>query len=135
GGAGAVGGGGLWLGVLSVDGGGAAPPPAPAPLPPPPGAGAPPPGPAAGPHPPVLALVSSGGRNVLGNGSSLNVAGRTIRLRLAGRLNAFPGMTTNGQFAVVPQWALGHQAPPATVMVIVGPRLGTAALLPSPPPA
>ena len=100
-----------------------------APLPPSPAAAMAPPGAAAGPHPPVPALVSYGERNILGNGSRLYVAGRTMRLRLAGRLNAFPGMTTNGTFAVVPQWALGRQAPPATVMVIVGQRLDTAALL------
>jgi len=100
-----------------------------APLPPFPAAAMAPPGAAAGPHPPVPALVSSGERAILGNGSRLYVAGRTMRLRLAGRLNAFPGMTTNGTFAVVPRWALGRQAPPATVMVIVGQRLDTAALL------
>jgi putative ABC transport system permease protein len=88
-----------------------------------------PPGAAAGPHPPVPALVSTVARNALGNGSGLYVAGRTMRLRLSGRLNTFPGVPTNSQFAVVPQWALGRQAPPPTVMAIVGPRLDTAALL------
>jgi putative ABC transport system permease protein len=77
----------------------------------------------------VPALVSTAGRDTLGNGSGLYVAGRTMRLRLAGRLNAFPGVTANGQFAVVPRWALGRQAPPPTVMAIAGPQLDTAALL------
>jgi putative ABC transport system permease protein len=99
------------------------------PLPPFPSAALAPPGTAAGPHPPVPALVSSGGRNLLSSGSRLYVAGRTMRLRLTGRLNALPGVTPNTQFAVVPRWALGRQAPPATVMVIVGERLDTAALL------
>jgi putative ABC transport system permease protein len=87
-----------------------------------PGAGAP-------PHAPVPALVSSIGRDILGNGSSLYVAGRTMRLRLAGRLNTFTGVPPGSQFAVVPQWALGRQVPRAAVMAIVGPRLDTAALL------
>jgi putative ABC transport system permease protein len=77
----------------------------------------------------VPALVSSAGRDILGNGSGLYVAGRTMRLRVAGSLGSFPGVTPGGQFAVVPRWALGAQAPPATVMAIVGPHLDTAALL------
>src|SRR5207248_4172096 len=120
---------GLTVAVVIVDPRGYAALTAATPLPPFPAAAMAPPGAAAGPHPPVPALVSTGGRDILGNGSRLYVAGRTMRLRLAGRLNAFPGMTTNGTFAVVPQWALGRQAPPATVMVIVGQRLDTAALL------
>ena len=88
-----------------------------------------PPGAAAGPHSPVPALVSTAGRDILGNGSGLYVAGRSMRLRLAGRLNAFTGMPADTQFAVVPRWALGRQTPPATIMAIVGPRLDTAALL------
>ena len=100
-----------------------------APLPPFPAAALAPPGAAAGPHPAVPALVSTAARGILGNGSGLYVAGRTVRLRLAGRLNTFTGVTADTQFAVVPRWALGRSAPPATIMAIVGPRLDTAALL------
>jgi putative ABC transport system permease protein len=99
------------------------------PLPPFPAAALAPPGAAAGPHRRVPALVSSQGRDILGNGSGLYVAGRTMRLRLAGRLNTFISVIPDSQFAVVPQWALGRRAPPPTVMGIVGPRLDTAALL------
>jgi len=38
-------------------------------------------------------------------------------------------VTLGGQFAVVPQWAFGAQAPPATAMAAVGQRLNTAALI------
>ena len=100
-----------------------------APLPPFPAAALAPPDAAAGPHPTVPTLVSTAGRGSLGNGSGLYVAGRTIRLRLAGRLNTLIGVTPGSQFAVVPQWALGRQAPPATVMAMVGPQIDTAALL------
>jgi putative ABC transport system permease protein len=120
---------GLIVPVVIVDPRGYAALTAATPLPPFPAAAMAAPGAASGPHPPVPALVSSGGRDILGNGSGLYVAGRTMRLRLAGRLNAFPGVPANGQFAVVPRWALGRQAPPATVLVIVGQRLDTAALL------
>jgi putative ABC transport system permease protein len=77
----------------------------------------------------VPALVSSAGRDILGNGSGLYVAGRTMRLQVAGSLGSFPGVPTGGQFAVVPRWALGAQAPPATAMAIVGQHLDTAGLL------
>ena len=99
------------------------------PLPPFPAAALAPPGATAGPHARVPALVSSAGRDILGAGSGLYVAGRTMRIRVAGRLNTFIGVTPGGQFAVVPRWALGRLAPPATAMAIVGPRLDTAALL------
>ncbi len=85
--------------------------------------------PAAGTGTRVPALVSAAGRDILSSGSGLYVAGRTMRLRLAGSLDTFIGVTPGGQFAVVPQWALGRQAPPATVMAIVGAGLDTAALL------
>jgi putative ABC transport system permease protein len=77
----------------------------------------------------VPALVSPAGRAILGNGSSLYVAGRTMRLRLAGSLATFAGVQPGGQFAVVPRWALGAQVPAATVMAIAGRHLDAAALL------
>ena len=77
----------------------------------------------------VPALVSPAGRDILGNGSGLYVAGRTMRLRVAGSLASFIGVTPGGQFAVMPQWALGAHPPPATVMAIAGQHLNTAALL------
>jgi putative ABC transport system permease protein len=77
----------------------------------------------------VPALISPAGRAILGNGSSLYVAGRTVRLHVTGSLGTFPGVTPGGQFAIVPRWALGAQAPPATVMAIVGRQLDIAALL------
>jgi len=57
------------------------------------------------------------------------VAGRTIRLRVLGSLDSFTGVTAGGQFAVLPRWALGAQAPPPTAMAIVGQRLDKAALI------
>ncbi len=84
---------------------------------------------AAGPRSGVPALVSAAGRDILRNGSSLYVAGRTIRLRVLGSLDSFTGVTAGGQFAVLPRWALGAQAPPPTAMAIVGQRLDKAALI------
>ncbi len=101
------------------------------PLPPFPAAGLARPGApgAAGPRSGVPALVSAAGRDILRNGSSLYVAGRTIRLRVLGSLDSFTGVTAGGQFAVLPRWALGAQAPPPTAMAIVGQRLDKAALI------
>ena len=120
---------GLSVPVVIVDPGRYAALTAATPLPPFPGAALARTGAAAGPHARVPALVSTAARDILGNGSGLYVAGRTIRLRVAGRLDTFTGAPAGGQFAVVPQWALGAQAPPATVMAVAGPRLDTAALL------
>ena len=39
------------------------------------------------------------------------------------------GVPAGSQFAVLPRWALGAQAPPPTVMAMTGPRLDTAALI------
>jgi putative ABC transport system permease protein len=82
-----------------------------------------------GPGGRVPALVSPAGRAILGNGSSLYVAGRTMRLRLAGSRGTFVGVQPGGQFAVVPRWAMDGQAPPATVMALAGRNLDAAALL------
>jgi putative ABC transport system permease protein len=57
------------------------------------------------------------------------VAGRTMRVQVVGSLDSFVGVTSSGGFAVLPRWALGAQAPSATAMAVVGPRLNTAALI------
>ena len=88
-----------------------------------------PPGTGGGSPAGVPALVSASGREILRNGSTLSVAGKTMRVRVAGTLGTFLGVTLGGQFAVVPQWAFGAQAPPATAMAAVGQRLNTAALI------
>jgi putative ABC transport system permease protein len=77
----------------------------------------------------VPVLVSATGREILGGESSLYAAGRTMRVKVTGSLDHFVGMTPGGQFAVLPRWALGAQAPPATAMALVGQRLDTAALI------
>jgi putative ABC transport system permease protein len=76
----------------------------------------------------VPVLISDAARGILQNGSSLYAAGRTIRVQVAGRLGSFVSVTSGGVAAVLPQWALGAQAPPATAMAVVGQHLDTAAL-------
>jgi putative ABC transport system permease protein len=80
------------------------------------------------PPDPAPALLSTAGRDILGPRSTLFVAGRTLRLRVAGTLEAITGAQPGGQFVVLPRWALGTQAPAPAVMAIIGPHLDTAAL-------
>ena len=76
----------------------------------------------------VPALASASAAGVLsGSGTSLTVAGRTLRLRLAGRSPGIPGVET-GAFLVLPAWALSGPQPPPSVMLIVGPHLDVGAL-------
>jgi putative ABC transport system permease protein len=77
----------------------------------------------------VPVLVSPAARNILRGRSSLYVAGRTMRVQVAGSPDSFLGVTSSSGFAVLPRWALGAQAPPATAMAVVGQRLDTAALI------
>ena len=86
-----------------------------------PGRGAAPPG-------AVPVLVSAAARGIVGPGSQLSVAGRELRLHVAGGLASIAGVPAGGQLVVVPRWALGNLAPPPTVIAIAGPRLDTAAL-------
>jgi putative ABC transport system permease protein len=76
----------------------------------------------------VPVLVSPAGRAVVSQGSALSVAGRRLRLHIAGGLASLAGVPAGSQFAVVPRWALGNRAPQPNVIAIVGPRLDTAAL-------
>ncbi len=82
-----------------------------------------------GPGGPVPVLISPAGRAILGARGGLYVAGRQLGFRMAGTVAAVPGGPAGSQFAVVPRWALGRQAPAATVLALVGPRLDGAALL------
>jgi putative ABC transport system permease protein len=84
-----------------------------------------PPGPAA----PVPALISPAARAILGPRDGLYVAGRQLRIRVAGTVAAVAGGAAGTQFAVLPRWALGAQAPAPTVLAITGPRLDQAALV------
>ena len=77
---------------------------------------------------PVPVLVSAAGRAILNQGSGLSVAGRVLRLRIAGSPASIAGVPAGSQVAVVPSWALGNLAPPPNAIAIVGPRLDTAAL-------
>jgi len=77
---------------------------------------------------PVPALLSTAGRDILGPHSTIFVADRTLRLRVAGTLNAITGALPGSQFVVLPRWALGTQAPTPAVMAIIGPHLDAAAL-------
>jgi putative ABC transport system permease protein len=86
------------------------------------------PGGTAAPAGAVPALVSPAGRAIVSQGSELSVAGRRLRLHIAGGLAGMAGVPAGSQFAVVPRWALGNRAPQPTVIAIVGPRLDTAAL-------
>jgi putative ABC transport system permease protein len=77
----------------------------------------------------VPVLVSSAGQAILGQGSELSVAGRELRLHIAGRPAVIAGVPAGSQLAVVPRWALGNLAPPPTVIAIAGPRLDAPALI------
>ena len=77
----------------------------------------------------VPALISPAGRVILGPRSGLYVAGRQLRIRVAGTVSSVPGGAAGTQFAVLPRWALGAQAPAPTVLVLTGPRLDQAALV------
>ena len=77
----------------------------------------------------VPALISPAGRVILGPRSGLYVAGRQLRIRVAGTVSAIAGGPAGTQFAVLPRWALGAQAPTPTVLVLTGSRLDQAALV------
>jgi putative ABC transport system permease protein len=77
----------------------------------------------------VPALISPAGRVILGPRSGLYVAGRQLRIRVAGTVSAVAGGPAGTQFAVLPRWALGTQAPTPTVLVLTGSQLDQAALV------
>ena len=77
----------------------------------------------------VPALISPAGRLILGPRSGLYAAGRQLRIRVAGTVTAVAGGPAGTQFAVLPRWALGAQAPVPTVLAMTGPRLNQAALI------
>jgi putative ABC transport system permease protein len=83
----------------------------------------------ASPQARVPLLVSPPARGILRGRASLYVAGRTLPVQVAGSPDSFVGVTSGSGFAVLPRWALGAQAPPATAMAVVGQRLDTAALI------
>ena len=87
------------------------------------------PGGGAAPAGAVPVLVSASGRAILGQGSELSVAGRELRLHIAGGLASVAGVPAGSQLAVVPRWALGNLAPQPNVIAIAGPRLDTPALI------
>jgi putative ABC transport system permease protein len=77
----------------------------------------------------VPALISPAARVILGPRSGLYVAGRQLRIRVAGTVSAIAGGPAGTQFVVLPRWAIGAQAPAPTVLVLTGPRLDQAALV------
>ena len=77
----------------------------------------------------VPALISPAARLILGPRSGLYAAGRQLRIRVAGTVTAVAGGPAGTQFAVLPRWALGAQAPVPTVLAMTGPRLDQAALI------
>ena len=77
----------------------------------------------------VPALISPAGRVILSRRSGLFVAGRQLRIRVTGTVSAVPGGPAGTQFAVLPRWALGAQAPTPTVLVLTGSRLDQGALV------
>jgi putative ABC transport system permease protein len=85
------------------------------------------------PPPAVPVLVSPAARASLsgaaaGQGTSLILAGRDLRLKIAGTVTGIAGAPAGSGFVVLPQWAVtGHQPPP-NVIAVAGPRLDGAAL-------
>jgi len=86
--------------------------------------------PPGGAKPPVLvpALISPAARAILNQHSGLYVAGRQLRIRVAGTVAGIAGAPAGSQFAVVPRWSLGNRPPVPSVVALVGPRLDQAAL-------
>jgi putative ABC transport system permease protein len=82
----------------------------------------------AGPPSLVPALISPAARAILSRHSGLYVAGRQLRIRVAGTVAGIAGAPAGSQFAVVPRWSLGNRPPVPTVVAVVGPRLDQAAL-------
>jgi putative ABC transport system permease protein len=76
----------------------------------------------------VPALISPAAGATLGPAATLRVAGRSLRLRVVGRLASIAGVPPGGRFAVLPAWALGNRAPRPTVIALQGPSLDTGAL-------
>ena len=76
----------------------------------------------------VPALISPAARAILSRRSALYVAGRQLRIRVAGTVPSIAGAPAGSQFAVVPRWALGNRAPVPGVVALVGSRLNQAAL-------
>jgi putative ABC transport system permease protein len=77
----------------------------------------------------VPALLSPAARQVVGAHSTLSIGVRQLPIRVTGTVAGIVGMPAGSQFAVLPLWALGKQAPQPTVIAVVGPRLDTAALV------
>jgi putative ABC transport system permease protein len=76
----------------------------------------------------VPVLVSPAGQAELTSGGQLVVGLREVRTRYEGSITSLPGAPTGGAFAVLPRWALGGAAPPATVMALSGPHVNAPAL-------
>ena len=76
----------------------------------------------------VPALISPAARAILSQRSGLYVAGRQLRIRVAGTVAGVAGAPAGSQFAVLPRWALGNRLPVPAVLAVVGPRLDQAAL-------
>src|SRR5262249_33428838 len=83
----------------------------------------------AAPQARVPVLVSPTVKDVVRNGSSLYVAGRAMRVQVAGPPGSVLGVPAGGAFAVLPRWALGAQAPATSAVAVVGRHLNTAALV------
>ncbi len=77
----------------------------------------------------VPALISPAGRVILGPHSGLYVAGRQLRIRVAGTVSASRAGRQAPSSRSLPRWALGAQAPAPTVLALTGPRLDQAALV------
>jgi putative ABC transport system permease protein len=77
----------------------------------------------------VPVLISPAARNVVGTRNTLSIGVRQLSVRVTGTVAGIVGMPAGGQFVVVPLWAAGKQAPPPTVIAVVGSRLDTAALV------
>ena len=77
----------------------------------------------------VPVLISPATRDVVGARTALSIGVRMLPVRVTGTVTGIVGTPSGSQFAVLPLWALGKQAPRPTVIAVVGPRLDTAALV------
>jgi putative ABC transport system permease protein len=82
---------------------------------------------------PVPVLVSPAARASLSEavadqGTGLIVAGRDLRLKIAGTVTGIAGARPGSGFVVLPEWAVPTHRPPPNVIAVAGPHLDSAAL-------
>jgi putative ABC transport system permease protein len=85
-----------------------------------------------GSPPPVPVLISPAARASLsgatGQGTGLIVAGRDLRVKIAGTVTGIAGARPGSGFVVLPEWAVPTHPPSPNVIAVAGPHLDGAAL-------